>query len=126
MHMDIRIKSTGYELTPEVAAYLDERLRSIEKTLGLEADLARCEVEIGRDAGNQRHGEHVWFAEMLITRPGADSIRATNREENVNAAIDQAKDEVLHQLRREKKVQTSMVRKTGAALKRLMRFGAEE
>ncbi|MDP3646182.1 MAG: HPF/RaiA family ribosome-associated protein [bacterium] len=123
--MNTRIKATDYQITPEVSDYLNVRLLTLEKLLGGDADLARCEVELGRDAGNQRHGEHVWFAEITITAPNGMHARATNRAASINAAIDDVKEEVERQLRREKQVHIRILRKGGAALKRLLRFGEE-
>ena|SRR3989344_984175 len=120
--MNIRIKTTGYEMAPETQAYLNERLARIEKLLDRDATLARCEVEIGRDAGNQRHGANLWFAELNIQIPGGRLIRATNRSESINAAIDDAKDEAERQIRRERKLHIRMWRKSGAAFKKLLRM----
>jgi ribosomal subunit interface protein len=125
--MDIRIKATNYEITPEVSAYLDEKLvLVVEKMLGAEADTSRLEVEIARAAGNQRHGEHVWKVEVNLSTPGGPTVRATNHAENVNTAIDDVKEEVLRQLRTEKQVHRRILRRGGAAIKRLMRFGSED
>lgn len=124
--MDIRIKTTDYQITPEVTTYLDEKIASIEKMLGAEASTARLEVEIARAAGNQRHGEHVWKAELNLSSPGGPNVRATNHAENVNTAIEDAKEELLRQLRTEKQTHRRILRRGGAAIKRLMRFGAED
>jgi ribosomal subunit interface protein len=121
--MDIRVKATDYEMTPEVSTYLDDKISAIAKLLASDAELARCEVEIGRDAGNQRHGEHVYFAEFMVTYPGGETVRVTNRESSVNAAIDIAKDETVRQLRKSREARTTFLRKGGAALKKFMRFG---
>lgn len=118
--MDIRVKATNYEMTPETSAYIDGRIKALEKMLGSDAQVSRCEVEVGRDAGNQRHGANLWFAEFLIIYPGG-SVRATNRSESINGAIDDAKEEATRQLRRERKIHIRMWRKSGAAFKRLLR-----
>ena len=123
--MDIRIKQTDYQLTPEVSNYIDDKMRAIEKLLGADAELARCEIEIGRDAGGQRHGEHIWFAEINIRYPGGESVRVTNRESTINAAIDMAKDEAVRQLRKGRQAHKRFLRKSGAAIKNLMRWGSE-
>lgn len=119
--MDIRIKATDYTITPEVQQYLDAKLGAIERLLGGEAQLARVEIELGRDAGGQRHGEYVWFAEITIRTPGGDDARATNRASTINAAIDDVKEEIEKQLRRNKKFHIRMLRRSGAALKRFIR-----
>ncbi len=124
--MDIRIKTTDYQMTPDVATYLDEKIASIEKHLGSEAGHARCEVEIGLAAGGQRHGANMWFAEFNLILSGNNTIHSTNNASNVNTAIDDAKEEVLAQLRTEKAVNRREQRKGGADAKRMMQFGGEE
>lgn len=98
------------------------RLAPIEKLLGDDAELARCEVELGR-SGAQRHGEYTWFAEIQIVSPGSDRVIARNQEPTVNAAIDNAQEEAMMQLRKQKKLHVRVLRKTGAAVKRWMRWG---
>lgn len=121
--MDIRIKATDYQLTPEVSAYLDERIASLAKFLGSDAGPTRCEVEVGRDAGRPRHGANMWFAEIRVIQPGSEPVYARNNAESVNAAIDDVKEEVERQLRREKQVHIRVLRKTGSAIKSWLRFG---
>lgn len=123
--MDIRIKTTDYEMTPEVSLYLDERIASIEKIIASDSDVARLEVEIARASGNQRHGDHAWRAEFLLTYPGSAAIRASNHAPTVNNAIDDAKQELLSQVRTERQVHRRVMRRTGAAIKRLMRMGGD-
>jgi len=121
--MDIRIKTTDYELTSETREYLDDRIASLEKFLRDNAGAARCEIELGRDGGGQRHGANMWFAEIRIMQPGSTPVYARNNASSVNAAIDDVKEEVERQLRSEKKFHTRIMRKTGAAIKNWMRFG---
>ena len=113
-------------MTPEVASYLDERIARLGKFLGDEAAVARCEVELGRNAGRPRHGANIWFAEINIMQPGSSRIYARNNAESVNAAIDDVKEEIEKQLRREKKLHNRVIRKTGSAIKNWMRFGRSE
>jgi ribosomal subunit interface protein len=119
--MDIRIKADGFEMTEAMSAYLDERLKHIEKLLANDAELTRCEVELGRDAGRPRHGANILYVEMQLFRPGEPSLRATNHSESVNGAIDDAKAELERQLGNEKRVNTRELRKGGEEAKRLLR-----
>lgn len=121
--MDIRIKATNYEMNAETSDYLASRLSHIEKLLGGDAELARCEVELGRDAGRPRHGKNIWFADMQVIVPGEERIYARNNSESINGAIDDVKAEVERQLKRERKLHIRLARKSGAWAKRLMRFG---
>ena len=121
--MDTRIKTTDYQMTPETRTYLDQRVASLAKALTGFEDVARIEVEIGRDAGRPRHGANIWFAEMHVIVPGQERVYARNNSESVNGAIDDVKEEVERQLRRERKIHIRLYRKGGALAKRLMRFG---
>lgn len=123
--MDIRTRATDFELNAGTADYLQQKLATIEKMLGEEARHARCEVELGRSGGAQRHGEYTWFAEIQVMCPGSPRIVARNQEPSINAAIDNAKEEVMVQLRKSKRAHTRVLRKTGAAIKRWMRLGGE-
>ncbi len=121
--MDVRIKATDYEITLEVSVYLDERLAALEKFLTGDIALARFEVELGRAAGRPRHGANIWFAEIHVIQPGMTRVHARNNAQSINAAIDDVKEEVERQLRSEKKLHMRVMRKTGAAIKRWMKFG---
>ena len=90
--MDTRIKTTDYQMTPETRTYLDQRVASLAKALTGFEDVARIEVEIGRDAGRPRHGANIWFAEMQVIVPGQERVYARNNYESVNGAIDGALD----------------------------------
>jgi ribosomal subunit interface protein len=120
--MEVRIKTNDFTMSEEVGAYLDERLAHVEKLLGDTAALARCEVEIGRDAGKPRHGEHIWFAEITVIRPGEETLRATNRAESINGAIDDVRDEMSRQIKSEKQIHRRFMKKSGELAKRLLRL----
>jgi len=119
-YMDLRLKVTDYEMTPETSAYLDAKLEDIGKLLG-HAD--RCEVELGRAIGHSQQGK-VWKAEIVVLHEG-DRFRAIAQEESVTAAIDIVKDEILQQLRKHKGRTTTMSRRVGLRIKNWMRFGKE-
>lgn len=121
--MDIRIKATDYQLTHEVSAYLDARIDTIEKSLAEHADHARCEVEIGRIAGHPKRGE-IWFAEFNVVA-GGKRIRATAESESVNEAVEQAKDEIIRQIRKHQQLHRRLLRKGGSIVKSMLRFGRE-
>lgn len=118
--MDIRIKSTNFEMNDSVSDYLDERVATIQRHLGADADSARLEIEVGRKAGHSQHGEN-WFAELQLRIPGGNYARVVGEAETVQAAIDEAKDEMLRKLRTTKREHTGFLRRSGAALKRMLR-----
>jgi ribosomal subunit interface protein len=121
--MNIRVKAKDYELTAATTKYLNIRIAALEKLLGSDAAVSRCEVEIGRAAGKQRHGDHLYFAEFLIRAPRRKPVRAVNHESSINAAIDNAKEEAMRQLRKQKTVEKTKTKKDGAQVKRTLKAG---
>ncbi len=119
--MDIRIKATNFEIKEAVSTYLDERIATIERHLGAEAENARLEAEVGRKVGHSQNGE-VWFAELQLRIPGGNYARVVGEAVTVQAAIDEAKDEMLRKLRTTKREHAGFIRKSGAALKRMLRM----
>ena len=119
--MDIRIKTSDYEITTEVSAYLNEKIVAIEKILSDDAGTARCEVEVGRAVGSSQQG-NVWRAEFIVMH-GGERLRAEAMGESVNAAIDIAKDEILQQLRKSKGRSQTLSKRIGGRLKRWARLG---
>ena len=120
--MEIRIKTNEYQMTPEVSSFLDEKAAQIERIVGADAQQARLEVEIGRAAGHHKHSDYMYFAEFQLVRPGSQRLIASNNEPTVNAAIDNAKDELLRQLGKEKKLHRRVWKRGGALAKRLLRL----
>ncbi len=105
----------------ETQIYLDERIATIERHLGEEAKNARFEVELGRDVGHSQRGE-VYFTEFQLRIPGGNYARVVSQAETLHAAIDEAKDEILRKLRTSKREHSGFIRKSGAALKRMLRM----
>lgn len=118
--MNTRIKTSDYTMPAKVKEYLDERIASLGKLLGDDSETTRCEVELGRASG-KKHSDHQWFVEIQIKRPGSKVLVARNNESTINAAIDQARNEMRAQLLKVKTVQKSKVRKDAAKAKRLTR-----
>lgn len=118
--MDIRIKTSDYDMPEAISIYLDERIAALEKFLGADADTARVEIELGRATGKHKHSEYQWFAEVQIKRPGQKAVVARNSEPSINAAIDKARDEVRTQLLKLKTVHASKDRKEALKAKRML------
>lgn len=123
--MEIKIKSPHYELPTAISDYIIERASTLEKLIRNNADLALCEIEIVRDDGRSRHGDHVWAARVNLSYPGG-MVRATNHAATINAAIDDVKEEIEGRLRKEKTKRFNKMRQMGARLKEWMRFGGGE
>lgn len=118
--MDVRIKATNFDLTAAINDYTEDRLMTIRHMMGESNGAARCEVELGRAAGHSKSG-YVWFAEINLYASDGGRFFAREEAESINAAIDAVKDEILSQMRKEKKVGRGAIKKSGALLKKLLR-----
>ena len=115
--MNINIKATNIELSPDIRAYLDKRLSSVADFVDKRAPASVCDVEVGKTTRGQRHGD-IFRAEINIEMDGV-FFRATTEEESLNAAIDKVKDEILRELRRHKRKEVHLLRRGGARLKEM-------
>lgn len=118
MHMTIRIKTTGYELSENTRVYLEERLAAVAKLVHTGEPI--WEVELSRE-GSGVHGD-LWRAEVNLSHDG-EVYRAVNTAETMHAAIDAVKDDLMHQLRKEKNKYESSLRKGARMVKEWLRFG---
>ena len=120
--MEVRIKTTNCKLDNDAAEYLDTRLQALEKMLGRDAAMkTRCEVEIGKAGGNKHSSDYMWYAEVRLLTTGEKPLYARNHAQNVNAAIDDVKREMQRQVRKEKGVRKTEVKKKGKEVKRALR-----
>lgn len=116
--MKINTKGTSINLTPDVTAYLDKKLDVISKFV-TEED-AVCGVELSRSTHHNR-GD-VFSAEITIEIPGREGVfRAEANGETIESAIDGAQEEILSELRRQKRKYLHLLRRGGQRLKDMVR-----
>jgi ribosomal subunit interface protein len=116
------IKTTNFNMTDEVQNYIEEKVAAIERLITYEnEDEVTCDVEL--EQVRDQHGV-AWRAEMNLLVHG-EMYRAEASGENVNAALDEVKDEIMKRVRRSKRKRFDMLKRGGARLKEWMRFGRE-
>ncbi len=108
--MILNIKATKTTLTAGLREYVEKKLKPLDKLIGGDADKAMVRVEIGRTTNHHKKGE-VYRAEIKISM-GKANLYADASDEDIYAAIDAAKDEVLSELK-SFKTKTSDKKKTG-------------
>ncbi len=90
--MKISIKATGFDLTPSITTYIEEKLGSLAKFLQ-KFDLTgqpELWVEIGRTTRHHAHGD-VFRAEADLRLP-KKILRGVEEREDIHAAIDGLKN----------------------------------
>lgn len=116
--MNINIKATTIELTPAIKAYVEEKVAMLGKLIDPADTSAHADVEVGQTTKHHQSGD-VFRAEINLHVAGAN-LRAESERDDLYAAIDEAKDELMRQLRKEKTKRTDLVRRGGLALKQML------
>lgn len=117
--MNIHIKTTNLTLTPDIESYLDKKMESLEKILDPNDTSIYCQVELAKTTNHHKSGD-IYRAEFNL-RKGGEQFRAVAENETLMAAIDEAKDEIVRELKSHHSKQMTMMRRGGAALKNMMK-----
>ena len=95
--MNIIIKATNIELTPNIKEYVEEKISSLDKYFN---NIIEARVEIGVNSQRRQKGE-IFFAEANIKVPGK-ILRVVKTEKKLFKAIDKVKDHLRVILHRHK------------------------
>jgi putative sigma-54 modulation protein len=87
--MQIQIKGTKVDLTPELKAYIEEKMNMLEKYLGSVKPVG-CSFEVSLAVGGQNSGK-IYTAEANLDLPG-ERLRIEKTEKDIFKAIDKVKD----------------------------------
>lgn len=96
MKTKISIKTTGVESTPALVDFVNNKISQVERFLE-SGDEILIEVEIGKTTAHHRSGE-IFKAEINLFANGK-RFRVEETSEDLYAAIDIAKDELMKQVR---------------------------
>ena len=119
--MNITIKATKYRLTPETEAILEEKLAAPLRLLGEKGDTALLEIEIEEAPPEGRSSEPC----RLVARLMVDGtvFHAEAVKPSPERAADRVRSELEAEIRRSRGRTRRLLRRGGAALKRMLRFG---
>ncbi len=117
--MKINIKATGIELTPAISSYVNKKIYSIEKYLDKNNANVVAQVEVGKSTKHHKTG-NVFRAEVHITGGGLD-LYAVSEKEDLYAAIDIVKDEVVHSVVQSKGKRQTLTRRGAEMIKNMMK-----
>jgi ribosomal subunit interface protein len=125
MNIQIKIKGSAGEsftITPAIRDYINKRCGTFARFI--EHDPAAfVVVELSKTTERQKHGE-IFSAEIHIVGKiaGKESdIYASANREDLYVAIDIARDEVFRNITSKKAKNTSLMRRSGARVKNLLK-----
>ena len=117
--MKINIKATGIELTVAISSYVQKKIFSIEKYLDKNNVNVVAQVEVGKSTKHHKTG-NVFRAEVHIIGDSLD-LYAVSEMENLYAAIDIVKDEIVHNLLQSKGKRQTLARRGAEIMKNMMK-----
>ena len=115
----IQFKATNTELDEGLQELMEQKLRSLEKFITNETDL-KCEVEFEKVTHHQSGNVHR--VEANFYKDG-QFYRAEATEDSFEKAIDEVRDELDKELRRDRKKKGTLIKRGGRAIKDMLRFG---
>jgi ribosomal subunit interface protein len=121
--MQITIKATNLELTPEIRNYLNEKIGGLEKFKeGLNGSVI-ARAEVGTTTAHHQQGK-IFRAEVNLNVPKGNQkvLRAVAERENLFEAIDEVKDKLQRELKKYRGGIIARQRRGARLLKRLARF----
>jgi len=118
--LKIDIYAKDIKLTQDLKDYVDRRLQPLEKlsfeTFAISAELAKTTL-------HHKKG-FVFRAEFQVEAPGKRILRAEAVQEDLRAAIDEAKAELERELKKAKKKDFDQDKKKGRFLKALLNISS--
>ena len=97
--MDINFKTSNLELTPDIRAYVWDKMAMVEKFLGKTPVIA-CDFEVEQTNHHHLKGE-IFRAEVNLAVPGR-LLRVEKTEKNLFKAIDKVKDHLARVIKKYK------------------------
>ncbi len=116
----INTKATNITLTPQLEILLEQKFASLGKLLDDRVE-ARCEVEL--EKVTEHHSGKIYRAEVNLT-VGGKLFRAEATEEQIEQAIDTARNELKHELQHVQGKRQSLWKRGHQKIKDMMRFGS--
>jgi ribosomal subunit interface protein len=116
--MKINIKATGITLTTSISEYIEKKINMLDKFFR-ETSEVLVNIEVGRTTKHHKSGD-IFRAEIQITADG-QTYYTVSETEDLYAAIDEAKDEIVHELTSKRKKTIRLLRRGAVQMKNLLK-----
>lgn len=116
--MNINIKATGITLTEAISDYVAKRMQSVEKLFENDST-AQCDIELAKVSNHHKQGE-IFSAEIHIVAKEKNLFARVSKED-LYAAIDAVRDDILRESKNSKDKKISRMRRGGAYIKNIVR-----
>ena len=117
--MTINTKATNITLTTDVTNYLNKQLEGLSKFIDPKSEEVKTQVELARTTKHHEKGD-IFRAEITIYS-GKQTYRAESETTDLYSAIDDMKEQIVSELRNDKKRKLHFLRKGGQRVKDFIR-----
>ncbi len=117
--MSINIRAKGIELTESTRDYVTVRLASLDKFCDLTIEGNNADIELEQTTQHHAKGD-IFRAEVNLFVSGKQYF-ADARGQSIESAIDEVKDEIICQLKREKEKTRTFFDRGSNALKKMLK-----
>lgn len=108
--MNITIYAKNIELTLAIKTYAEEKIGSLAKFLRpSSAKMAEAKIEVGKPSEHHKTGL-IFYAEVDLA-VGGRVMRATTQQADLYAAIDEIKEELERQIKKDKEKKVDLRRR---------------
>lgn len=120
MALPINVKATNIELTPELTRLTEDKLAPVERFVPSGSQVKVCEVELEKRSEHQTG--KVFRAEVNIEIDGK-LFRAEETDESFENALDSVQSSLKREIRKDKERGKTLIKRGGARIKDMLRFG---
>lgn len=116
-----KIKATNTTLTEAITDYVNEKLgKSVLEKFAGSYEILGVEVDIGKTTGHHNNGE-IYRAEVNVAVKGK-VLRAVSDKEDLYAAIDDVRDEIINVLKGTKTKKETLWKRGARNIKKILRL----
>ncbi len=119
--MNITIKATHHDLTEAMRALIEEKVSALDKLVENPSSSAMLSCEIEESIAVERAGAKYRAEGNLSV--GGKLFRAEANSSTLEGAVDRVRDDLIREFQHAHGKRKGLVKRGGAALKRMLRFG---
>ena len=114
----VQFKAKNVEIDDKIRSYALEKIQSIERLIHAQTEDPLFEIWFEKELPDVER----YRADITVYYDG-NKTHAVGHGETLNAALDEAKDELIRRLRREKRKNLTLLKKGARKVKEMLRWG---
>ncbi|MBI2482371.1 MAG: ribosome-associated translation inhibitor RaiA [Candidatus Vogelbacteria bacterium] len=118
--MKLSLKATGLVLTSAIEGYVNKRLIPVGRFVDVVKNEAFAMMEIAKTTRHHKQDGEMFRADVTIKGSGA-SYHAEATADDLYAAIDDLRDEILEVVKKRRTKQTDLKKRGGREVKKMLR-----